>query len=282
MYVVNWHFKLMTMKVWPEDKKNKLISDAISFSKEGGAIAMKYFRKDFTIENKDDAKFDPVTEADRNIEWKIRSLILENYPNDNILGEEYGKKQGNSNLTWVIDPIDGTKAFISGMPTWGVLLSVVSSGQAILGVIYQPFSGEIFVGGFGDAFLTSSFRVNVNKPIKVRKCESLEKAIVATSYPKSPVKNRQKNLETVLENSRLDRYGLDCYAYALLAHGQLDAVVEFGLEEYDIRAPEALILSAGGIITNLDGSYPLSGGDVVASGDERVHQQLLKMFSKSN
>ena len=96
------------------------------------------------------------------------------------------------------------------------------------------------------------------------------------------MKNRQKNLETVLENSRLDRYGLDCYAYALLAHGQLDAVVEFGLEEYDIRAPEALILSAGGISTNLDGSYPLSGGDVVASGDERVHQQLLKMFSKSN
>ena len=270
------------MKVWPEDKKNKLIKDAISFAKEGGAIAMEYFRKDFTIENKEVGKFDPVTEADKNIELRIRSLIEQNYPDDNILGEEYGRKEGNSDLTWVIDPIDGTKAFISGMPTWGVLLSVVSSGQAILGVIYQPFSGEIFVGGFGDAFLTSSFRVNVNKPIKVRKCESLEKAIVATSYPKSPVKNRQKNLETVLENSRLDRYGLDCYAYALLAHGQLDAVVEFGLEEYDIRAPEALILSAGGIITNLDGSYPLSGGDVVASGDERVHQQLLKMFSKSN
>ncbi len=282
MYVVNCPFKLKGMKVWPEDKKNKLISDAISFAKEGGAIAMEYFRKDFNIENKDDEKFDPVTEADRNIEWKIRSLILENYPNDNILGEEYGKKKGISNLTWVIDPIDGTKAFISGMPTWGILLSIVSCGQAILGVIYQPFSGEIFVGGFGESFLTSSLRANVNKPIKVRKCESLEKAIVATSYPRSPVKNLQTNLETVLENSRLDRYGLDCYAYALLSHGQLDAVVEFGLEEYDIRAPEALILSAGGIITNLDGSYPLSGGDVVASGDERVHQQLLKIFSKSN
>ncbi len=270
------------MKVWPEDKKNKLISDAISFVKEGGAIAMEYFRKDFTIQNKDHARFDPVTEADRNIEWKIRSLILENYPDDNILGEEYGKKQGNSNLTWVIDPIDGTKAFISGIPTWGILLSIVSSGKAILGVIFQPFSEEIFVGGFGEAFLTSSFRANVKKPVKVRKCESLEKAIVATSYPRSPVKNWQTNLETVLGNSRLDRYGLDCYAYALLAHGQLDAVVEFGLEEYDIRAPEALILGAGGIITNLNGSYPLSGGDIVASGDERVHSQILNIFGKSN
>ena len=124
----------------------------------------------------------------------------------------------------------------------------------------STFHRRNFCGGFGESFLTSSLRANVNKPIKVRKCESLEKAIVATSYPRSPVKNRQTKLETVLENSRLDRYGLDCYAYALLAHGQLDAVVEFGLEEYDIRAPEALILSAGGIITNLDGSYPLSEG----------------------
>ena len=275
-------FKLRIMEVWSREEKNKLISDAISFVKEGGAIAMKYFRKDLTIENKDVTKFDPVTEADKNTELKIRSLIEENYPNDNILGEEYGKKEGTSNLTWVIDPIDGTKAFISGMPTWGVLLSVVSNSRAILGVIYQPLTGEIFVGSFGDAFFTLSSKVDVKKAIKVRECESLENAIVATSYPSSPLKSQQANLETVLKNSRLDRYGLDCYAYALLAYGQLDAVVEFGLQEYDIRAPEALILSAGGIITNLDGSYPLSGGDVVASGDKRVHQRLVSIFGKSN
>ncbi len=275
-------FKLTPMEDWSKEKKNKLINDAIAFVKEGGAIATKYFRKDFTIENKDLIKFDPVTEADKNIELKIRSLIEESYPNDNILGEEYGKKEGTSNLTWVIDPIDGTKAFISGVPTWGVLLSVVLNRQAILGVIYQPFTGEIFVGGFGSAFRTSASRINVKEQIKVRECENLENAIVATSYPRSPLKSQQGNLETVLKNSRLDRYGLDCYAYALLAYGQLDSVIEFGLQEYDIRAPEALILSAGGIITNLDGSYPLLGGDVVASGDERVHQKLLSIFSKSN
>ena len=270
------------MEEWSKEEKNNLISNAISFAKEGGAIAMKYFREDFTIENKGVIKFDPVTEADKNTELKIRSLIEENYPDDNILGEEYKKKEGTSSLTWVIDPIDGTKAFISGMPTWGVLLSVVSNGRAILGVIYQPLTGEIFAGGFGDAFFSLSTRVNVKKSIKVRECESLEKAIVATSYPRSSLKSQQTNLETVLKNSRLDRYGLDCYAYALLAYGQLDSVVEFGLQEYDIRAPEALILSAGGIITNLDGSYPLSGGDIIASGDERVHQQLINIFSKSD
>ncbi len=269
------------MEAWSIEEKNKLICDAISFVREGGAIAMKYFRKELTIENKDMIKFDPVTEADKNSELKIRSLIEEKYPNDNILGEEHGKKKGTSNLTWVIDPIDGTKAFICGLPTWGVLLSVVSNCQAILGVIYQPLTGEIFVGGFGNAFFTSTAEIDVRTVIKVRQCESLENAIVATSYPKSPLKSQQANLDTVLNNSKLERYGLDCYAYALLAYGQLDSVVEFGLQEYDIRAPEALILSAGGIITNLDGSYPLSGGNVVASGDERVHQQLLGIFSKN-
>ena len=127
MKVATRPFKLRIMELWSREEKNKLLIDAISFVKEGGAIAMKYFRKNLTIENKDVTKFDPVTEADKNTELEIRSLIEENYPNDNILGEEYGKKEGTSNLTWVIDPIDGTKAFISGMPTWGVLLSVVSN-----------------------------------------------------------------------------------------------------------------------------------------------------------
>ncbi len=268
------------MKNWTEEKKNKVINDAISFAKEGGEIAKKYFRQDLTIENKDSLKFDPVTEADKNTELKIRELIEKHYPLDGILGEEFGIKEGTSNLTWVIDPIDGTKAFISGMPSWGVLLSLVSNSQAILGVIYQPFTNEILVGGFGDAFLIINQSSKIKKPVSVRKCESLNRAIISTSYPKSPVKEHQSNLDEALRKSKLDRYGLDCYAYILLAIGQIDAVIEFGLQEYDIRAPESLILSAGGIITNLDGSYPLSGGDVIACGDKRVHQELLDIFSK--
>ena len=160
-----------------------------------------------------------------------------------------------------------------------MLLSVVLDNQAILGVIYQPFTGEIFAGTCGNSFLTTTLNPNVTQPIMVRQCERLNNAIVATTYPKSPVKEQQVNLEKILRQAKLDRYGLDCYAYALLACGQIDAVIEFGLEQYDIRAPEALILSAGGIITNLDGSYPLSGGDIIACGDGRVHKEIVDIFS---
>ena len=214
------------------------------------------------------------------MEKKIREILEKLYPDDGIVGEEYGKKHGSTDFTWIIDPVDGTKAFISGIPTWGILLSLIKDNEPVLGVIYQPFTGELFWGGFGQSFKKTSIKKGNPQSINVRKCEDISSAIVATSSPIIPGLSFQTSLAKIMKLSKLDRYGLDCYAYAMLADGNIDAVIEFGLQEYDIRAPEAIVLSAGGIISNLDGSYPLTGGNVIASGDSRVHDKILKVFNK--
>ena len=271
----------MGSKIFTEQEKQSLFLNAIDIVHEAGKITIGYFKQNLIIENKDENFFNPVTVADKSAEKKIREMIEKLYPNDSIVGEEYGKKIGSTDFTWIIDPIDGTKAFISGIPTWGILLSLVENSKPIMGVIYQPFTGELFWGGFGKAFKKINLESNDPQPLIVRKCRSLANAVVATSSPTIPNQIFQTSLDEIMRLSKLDRYGLDCYAYALLADGCIDAVIEFGLQEYDIRAPEAIVLSAGGIISNLDGSYPLIGGDVIASGDPRVHEQIIKVFSNN-
>ena len=231
------------------------------------------------IENKEKIAFDPVTIADKSTEKKIREILEKLYPDHGIIGEEYGKKEGSTDFTWIIDPIDGTKAFISGIPTWGILLSLVRNNEPVIGVIYQPFTGELFWGGFGQSFKQRYKKKGNPQSINVRRCKDISNAIVATSSPIIPSQLFQTGLAKIMKLSKLDRYGLDCYAYAMLADGSIDAVIEFGLQEYDIRAPEAIVLSAGGIISNLDGSYPLTGGNVIASGDSRVHDKILEVFN---
>ena len=270
----------MELKIFTEQEKQSLCENAIDIVYEAGKITNSYFKKNLIIENKAENSFNPVTIADKSAEKKIREMIEKFYPNDSIVGEEYGKKIGSTDFTWIIDPIDGTKAFISGIPTWGILLSLVRNSKPIMGVIYQPFTGELFWGGFGKAFKKINPKSNNPKSISVRKCENLANAVVATSSPTIPNQLFQTGLDEIMGLSKLDRYGLDCYAYAMLAEGYIDAVVEFGLQEYDIRAPEAIVLSSGGIISNLDGSYPLTGGDVIASGDPLVHKQIISIFSK--
>ena len=267
-------------KIFTEQEKQSLFENAIDIVYEAGKITNSYFKQNIIIENKAENSFNPVTIADKSAEKKIREMIEKLYPNDSIVGEEYGKKIGSTDFTWIIDPIDGTKAFISGIPTWGILLSLVRNSKPIIGVIYQPFTGELFWGGFGIAFKKIDLTDDNPKSISVRKCKNLASAIVATSSPTIPNQIFQTGLTEIMRLSKLDRYGLDCYAYAMLAEGYIDAVIEVGLQEYDIRAPEAVVLSSGGIISNFDGSYPLTGGDVIASGDPRVHKQIISILSK--
>ena len=266
-------------KIFTEQEKQSLFKDAIDIVLEAGKITNSYFKKNLIIESKEKIVFNPVTVADKLTEKKIREILEKLYPDDGIFGEEYGKKEGLTDFTWIIDPIDGTKAFISGIPTWGILLSLVRNNEPVIGVIYQPFTGELFWGGFGRSFKQMNINKGNPQALNVRKCEDISNAIVATSSPIIPSQLFQTGLAKIMKLSKLDRYGLDCYAYAMLAEGSIDAVIEFGLQEYDIRAPEAIVLSAGGIISNLDGSYPLTGGNVIASGDPRVHDQIIKVFN---
>ncbi len=269
----------MELKIFTEHEKQSLFKDAIAIVVEAGKIANSYFKKNLVIENKEENAFNPVTVADKLTEKKIREMLEKVYPDDGIVGEEYGKKKGSTDFTWIIDPIDGTKAFISGIPTWGILLSLVKNNEPIIGVIYQPFTSEIFWGGLGQSFKQMSLKTGNRQSLSVRKCEDISNAIVATSSPVIANRPLQPNLDKIMKLAKLNRYGIDCYAYAMLADGSIDAVIEFGLQEYDIRAPEAIVLSAGGLISNLDGSYPLTGGNVIASGDPRVHDQMIKVFN---
>ena len=248
----------------------------------GGQAALRHFRAGglATGDKGGAAGFDPVTAADREAEAAIRALLIAERPDDAILGEEEARRDGKTGLTWVIDPVDGTRAFISGLPTWGVLVALDDGRAGRIGIIAQPFTGERFTGLVdgpgGAAHLDHG---GARRPIGVRPCPGLRDA---TLFATAPGMFRGADAERFARLSaavRLTRYGIDCYAYALLAMGQIDLVVESGLAAYDIAAPAALLHAAGGIVTDWEGGDARWGGRVVAAGDPRLHAAALDSLS---
>ena len=245
------------------------------------AAALPHFRSHtLGAENKrDDGAFDPVTIADHAAETAIRAILAEARPDDGIFGEEAGQSEGTSGLTWVIDPIDGTRAFISGLPTWGVLIALDDGQTGRIGVVDQPHIGERFVGvrgADGDrAWLT--FRGDT-QPIRTRPCAGLSDAMLYTTTPDMFQGREWEGYRAVESHVRMARYGTDCYAYALIAAGHVDLVIESSLNAYDIAAPAALIQAAGGVVTDWRGSDCRWGGQVVAAGDPAVHAQALEIL----
>ena len=242
----------------------------------GGQKALSYFRDpDLRIRNKDFDSFDPVTEADLASEDAMRSCIRAVRPSDTIIGEEKDTFQGSSEFTWVLDPIDGTRAFISGIPVWTVLVSVLQNGIPICGIIHQPFTQEMFVGGLGVSdYLRSGFSLETS----VRQCHDLKNALLASTFPEIGTEYEHTAFQKVSKSVRLTRYGMDAYAYALLASGYIDIVIEAGLKTYDIQAPIALIEAAGGVVSNWTGGSALQGGQVLACGDKRLHKEILDIL----
>ncbi|QFS82306.1 Histidinol-phosphatase [Roseivivax sp. THAF40] len=213
--------------------------------------------------------FDPVTEADRAAERAMREILADRHPDDGILGEEYGHAPGRSGRTWVLDPIDGTRGFLCGTPTWGVLIALSSADRVLYGVIDQPFTKERFCGGLG--------RADVSGPqgrhkLRVRQTTDLADARLMTTFPEIGMPAERTAFERVATRTKLTRYGMDCYAYALLATGQIDLVIEAGLNAYDIQAPIGVIEAAGGIVTNWDGGPALHGGTVLAAATPELHR----------
>ncbi len=240
-------------------------------------IALKYFRgAGLGVDNKLTEGFDPVTIADREIELEMRDILARHRPDDAIHGEEFGPKTGTSGLTWVLDPIDGTRSFISGTPTWGVLIAVGPSAGPELGIIDQPFTGERYIGAFGHANVTHQ---GETRPIAVRDCPDLSDAILFSTFPEVGTEQERHAFERVRDQAKLTRYGTDCYAYALLASGQIDLIIEAGLNAYDIQGPLALIQQAGGIVTNWQGGPAYEGGQVIAAGAPAVHRTALALLA---
>jgi histidinol phosphatase-like enzyme (inositol monophosphatase family) len=253
-----------------------LIATAHVLADAARIATLSYFRSsDLSAETKETDRFDPVTAADRLCEERMRAILAARRPDDEILGEEFAPKAGTSGLTWVLDPIDGTRGYLSGTPTWGVLISVADRTGPIYGIIDQPFIGERFEGGLGTARVTGPMGVH---RLKTRAPRPLDQAILFTTFPEVGTPDEGAAFRRVAPKVRLVRYGTDCYAYALIAAGQIDLVIEAGLQAYDVQAPIAVIEAAGGVVTDWDGRPCHNGGRVLAAANAAVHAEALALL----
>ena len=243
-----------------------------------GRVIRPYFRKRIEIVDKSaKGAFDPVTEADRRAEEVIRGLISKSYPRDGVLGEEYGETLGTSGYRWLIDPIDGTRAFITGIVLWGTLIALEHHGKPVIGILDQPIQNERFVGAGGKAHLITP---EATVALRVRACARLADAIVTTTHPFAYFTPEQiAQFDRLARRSRMSRFHGDCYSYGVLALGFIDVVVEAGLKPWDTAALIPIVEGAGGIITDWNGASVKDGGDVIAAGDARVHAEVLKLLS---
>lgn len=240
------------------------------------AAILPHFRSTrLTSENKLAEGFDPVTVADRAAETAMRAVLARHRPGDGILGEEFAAVPGETGREWVLDPIDGTRGFISGTPTWGVLIALSVAGAPVLGVIDQPYTGERFVGGAGGAEMTGP---QGTRGLRVRDTTALERAILFTTFPEVGTPAERRAFEAVAARVQLTRYGMDCYAYALLAAGHVDLVIEAGLNAYDIQAPIAVIEAAGGVVTDWTGEPAQNGGTALAAATPALHAAALALL----
>jgi histidinol phosphatase-like enzyme (inositol monophosphatase family) len=245
-----------------------------------GSVILKHFRKPMPVENKAaGGAFDPVTKADRGAEKAIVQALATRFPDHGIIGEEFGTKPGTSAYTWVIDPIDGTRSFIIGSPLWGTLIGVLKDEKPVFGLVDQPFTGERFWSGDKAAF--HSMRGGRPVRIKTRQCTRIEDAVLTSTHPDLfETAEQSAALAALKSKARLTRYGGDCYGYCLLAAGFVDVIIESGLKPYDIVAIIPIIQRAGGAITTWTGGDPSSGGDIVATGDVRLHEEVLALINK--
>jgi histidinol phosphatase-like enzyme (inositol monophosphatase family) len=232
------------------------------------AETLPRFRSQGTVANKLAAGFDPVTEADQQSELAIRALIESEFPDHGILGEEHGSTQGDSRHVWVIDPIDGTRAFISGLPTWGTLVGLTEDGDAVAGMMSQPFTGELFyANGSGSHYEGPGGP----RKLSTRKTTALSEATFFTTTPALFMGEARGRYDRFESTVRLARYGTDCYAFAMLAAGHVDIVADPGLKPYDIVALIPIIEKAGGVITTFEGDPAEKGGDIVAAATPELH-----------
>ncbi|MEJ2623517.1 MAG: histidinol-phosphatase [Pseudolabrys sp.] len=240
-----------------------------------GHTILPFFRTALAVENKKAGGFDPVTAADRAAEQAMRALISRTFPDHGILGEEYGAERTDAEYVWVLDPIDGTKSFISGMPAWGTLIGLMRFGEPVFGIMHQPFIGERFTGDGGAARYRGPAG---DRDLRVRACKSLSDALLYTTSPLLMNEADRATFRTVENAAKLSRYGGDCYAYCMLAAGQIDLIIETEINPYDIVALIPIVTGAGGIITTWENEPAQAGGRIVVAGDERVHRQALEML----
>jgi histidinol phosphatase-like enzyme (inositol monophosphatase family) len=233
----------------------------------------RYFRTPVGIDDKPDAS--PVTVADREAEAAMRGILSREAPDHGVCGEEHGSERMDAEWAWVLDPIDGTKAFITGMPVFGTLIGLLHRGRPVLGIIDQAILDERWLGVSGRR---STFN---GRPIATRACDTLAKAYMYSTAPLMFPGDMEGPHRALADSVKLFRWGGDCYGYGLLAAGFVDLVVEANLKLYDFCALVPVVAGAGGVITDWRGR-PLdrdSDGTMLAAGDAAVHRQALAVLS---
>lgn len=236
-----------------------------------------HFRRPLDVGNKGGIHFDPVTAADRGAEAAIRSILQTERPDDGIIGEEYGSEPGTSGRDWVLDPIDGTRTFISGLTEWGTLIAMNEAGVPVLGILNQPVTNERFIGETADGACRAHLIANGEKRVlKTRTCTTLSDAAVMTTHPWDYfTADEEARFRALAQTARMSRFGGDCFAYAMLAMGFVDLVIESGLKAWDIAALIPIVEGAGGSITDWTGQPKPNGGRVVAAATPELLAEAL-------
>ena len=244
-------------------------------------VILPLYRADHGLEDKGGAKgFDPVTAADKGAEAAIRKLIAERYPDHGIIGEEYGEDRPEAEFVWVLDPVDGTRAFIAGLPLWTTLIGLRHQGRPVLGSIGQPYLDEVFIGHAGGSRLIARGEIQA---LQVRPCPRLTDAVIATTDPEACFDGPELGAWTqVRAAARLARLGCDAYAYAMVAMGRLAMVIEAGLKAWDLASAIPLIEGAGGMVTDWRGRpVGQGGGQIVIAGDRACLDEALVALKRS-
>ena len=253
-----------------------LLATAHALADKAGAVILPHFRTNGAVDHKGGDLFDPVTKADRDAETALRAGLAQAYPLHGILGEEFGATATDAEYCWIIDPIDGTRAFILGLPLWGTLIGLTRAGLPLLGLMDQPFTRERFWSGETESFFGHD---GVTKTMRTRPCGELTQALLATTSTDFFTEEEDRRFGALSTAVRLRRFGGDCYNYCLLAMGHIDLVVEAGLKPFDILPLIPIVERAGGIVTSWEGGDPREGGRIVAAGDRRAHAAAVKMLT---
>jgi histidinol phosphatase-like enzyme (inositol monophosphatase family) len=263
------------MRPFPPETAAALRRTAHALADAARPATLRHFRRAPAAEHKGGPRFDPVTEADRAAELAMRAVLARERPQDGIMGEEFGTTAGTTGLTWILDPIDGTRGYLAGTPTWGVLVAVADAAGPVFGLIDQPYIGERFEGGLGRSLVTGPLGT---APLAARG-RDLAEAILMTTFPEIGTEAEREAFGRVARRVRLVRHGADCYAYALIAAGQVDLVIEAGLQPYDVQAPIAVIEAAGGVVTDWDGRPAHGGGRILAAANRDLHARALALLA---
>ncbi|HWA60109.1 MAG TPA: histidinol-phosphatase [Caulobacteraceae bacterium] len=258
-----------------QDRLEALDAFLVDLNRASAEVILPLFRADHGLEDKGpEGAFDPVTAADKGAEAAIRKLVAERFPEHGVVGEEYGEDRPDAEFVWVLDPIDGTRAFIAGLPVWTTLIGLKHEGEPVLGSIGQPYLDEIYIGHRGGSRLMARGQ---SRPLNVRKGVPLTKGIIATTDPHACFNGAEQGAwRQVRAAARLARTGCDAYAYAQVADGRIDLVVESGLKSWDIEAAVPVIEGAGGIVTDWTGKrLGRQGGQVAIAGDPALLDEAL-------